>query len=305
MTRPPTLAALLRDAARRLAAAGLENPAMEARGLAAGVLGMSREAMLAHPEAAPPRRARREFDEALRRRVCGEPLARITGEKEFWSLPFLLAPETLIPRPDSETVVEAALGLTPDREGAHAVLDLGTGCGCLLLALLAELPAARGLGVDCSPGAVAVAAANAERLGLSARARFRLGDWDAGPGGPFDIIVSNPPYLAERDRESLAPEVREHEPPRALFAGADGLDAYRSLAPALWRLLAPGGIAVVEVGAGQAAAVAGCLSGAGLAVGAPYPDLAGHPRALPAAKRRSRLEIRKAKKKVGKSAVPV
>lgn len=305
MTAPATIATLLRDAVRILAAAGLEFPALEARALAAAVLGTSREMMLAHPEAVPSPRACRAFAQALRRRSLGEPLARIAGEKEFWSRTFILGPETLIPRPESETVVEAALDLIPEREAALTVLDLGTGSGCLLLALLTELPRARGLGVDRSPGAVAAAAANAERLGLAGRARFRLGDWGEDLEGPFDVIVSNPPYIAERDRRRLAPEVRDHEPPSALFAGSDGLDGYRALAPVLARLMANRGIAMVELGVGQAADVAELFAEAGLVVGAPYRDLAGRPRALPVAKAADRLEKRRMKKKVGKSTVPV
>lgn len=295
---------LIREAVRVLAAAGLDEPALEARALAAAVLGIGREAMLADPEHAVSPRARRAFWNALHRRAAREPLARIVGEKEFWSLPFLLGPDTLIPRPDSETVVEAALGLVPDPDARLSILDLGTGSGCLLLALLAELPSARGLAVDCSPGAVAVAAANAERLGLAARARFRVAEWGAGLNGPFDVIVANPPYIPEGERTRLGPEVRNHEPPAALFAGADGLDAYRALAPALARLLAPSGVAVVEVGAGQAEDVKRLLGAEGLVPGAPYPDLAGHPRALPAARRAVRAN-RTPKKKVGKNSVPV
>ncbi|MDX1486472.1 MAG: peptide chain release factor N(5)-glutamine methyltransferase, partial [Alphaproteobacteria bacterium] len=266
MNPPLTLDTALGDAVGVLKRAGIPAPAFEARALACGILGLSREAMLSNPGQPLDRAAARRFAVAIRRRAAREPLARITGRREFWSLDIALGPDTLIPRPESETVVEAALEGVADREAELRILDLGTGSGCLLLALLTELPAARGLGVDRSPGAAAVARANANRLGLSSRAVFCVGDWGAALDGVFDVIVANPPYVVSAERRALAPEVRDFEPVAALDGGTDGLDAYRALMPELARLLAAGGIAVVELGAGQQGAVARIAQNAGLTV---------------------------------------
>ncbi len=186
----------------------------------------------------------------------------------------------LVPRPESETVVEATLAALPDRAAALRILDLGTGSGCLLLALLSELPRASGLGIDRSAAALALAAQNAERLGLARRAAFREGDWGRGVSGAFDVIVSNPPYVARDDAEGLAPEVRACEPEEALFAGPDGLAAYPALAPDCARLLAPDGVVCLEIGQGQGAAVAGIMRRHGLRLVGARPDLAGIERCL-------------------------
>jgi release factor glutamine methyltransferase len=288
-----------------LKAAGLESPAFEARALISGVLDLSREEMLAHPERpiAPAEEAR--LGDALTRRAAGEPLARITGLREFWSLPIRLGPDTLVPRPETETVVEAVLDHVADRNRDYSILDLGTGSGCILMALLAELPNARGFGVDRAEGCLEVAAENARRLEFSDRACFAAGDWGRGLAGGFDVIVANPPYIARGERAALPVEVRDFDPDLALFAGPDGLDAYRALAPDCARLLAPDGIGVVEIGAGQAEAIARIFKDSRLLVGLPRRDLAGRARALPFAATVAALEPRISKKKVGNGAVPV
>ena len=211
-------------------------------------------------------------------------MAQILGEREFWGRAFRVTPDVLDPRPETETLVEAALGGPP----AGRLLDLGTGSGCLLVTLLAEWPEATGVGVDVSPAALAVARENAERHGVEERATFHRGDWCAGLEGRFDLIVSNPPYIADDELAQLAPEVREHEPRLALAGGPDGLDAYRRLAPELPRLLSPGGRVLLEVGAGQAAAVVTILDEAGLAVGGIRCDLGGHGRVVEASLRQNR-----------------
>jgi release factor glutamine methyltransferase len=213
------------------------------------------------------------------RRAGHEPLALILGRREFWSLDFAVSPATLIPRPDSETLVEAALAAFANRMPPRRVLDLGTGTGCLLLAVLSEFSAAFGVGVDCCFAAAALAARNAAALGLAARAAFLCGDWAAALDARFDLVLSNPPYIATGQLAFLMPDVAGFEPPAALDGGADGLCAYRTLLPALARLLARDGIAVLEVGAGQAETVARMAGNAGY-VAVPRPDLAGIPRAL-------------------------
>lgn len=269
-----TVASALAGATHRLAAAGVEDPRREATVLLGHVLGLDRAALFGHPARALAPREAAAFEAVIARRRAREPSAYITGAREFWSLAFRVTRATLIPRPDSETLVEAALEAVAEREAPVEILDLGTGSGCLLAALLAELPRARGLGVDIDPRAVAVAAGNARRLGLGARARFAVGDWGAALAGRFDLVICNPPYVPAGEIAGLAPEVAAFEPRRALAAGDDGLAAYRRLAPEIARLLAPGGAAVVELGAGRSAAVAGIFANARLAVVARRHDLA-------------------------------
>lgn len=200
----------------------------------------------------------------VRRRLAHEPTAYILGRKEFWSLEFLVSPAVLIPRPDSETLIRHALDLRPETDRPYTVLDLGTGSGCLLLSFLHERPNARGLGVDASMGALQIAQENAQKLGLSGRARFALGDWAQGLTGRFDLVLCNPPYIGERERDALAPGVRDHEPQGALFAGPDGLADYVRIAPQLRAILTPGGVAVFEAGRGQADAIARLCAAQGL-----------------------------------------
>ena len=274
-----TVGEVLRHAAAALAAAGVERPRLDARLLLAHAMGVRPERLIGRPQARLPAAAARRMRRLTARRLRREPVARLLGRREFWSLGFEVTPDTLDPRPDSETVVEAALAAL-DRAGVPRdrplrLLDLGTGTGCLLLALLHELPNAGGLGVDIDPGACRVAAANAGRLGLGARARFRAGDWGRGLAGGFDLIVANPPYVPDAEIDRLQPEVARWEPRRALAGGEDGLDAYRALAPDLARLMAADGLAVVEHGAGQAEAVVALMAAAGLGCRARARDLGG------------------------------
>jgi len=275
------LAAALDAVSGRLAAAGIPAPRREARRLVAAATGLAEAALIAEPGRRLDPAAADRLAELARRRAAREPLSRILGAREFWSLGFMLGPETLDPRPDSETLVEAALAWTGgDRSRPWSVLDLGTGSGCLLLALLSELPAARGLGVDASPGAIALAQRNAEALGLAGRARFRVGDWGRDIDGRFEIVLCNPPYIPSAEIAGLEPEVSRFDPWLALSGGSDGLESYRRIAPQLSGLLEPGGRAFLEIGQGQAAAVAAIFEAAGLATGGCRRDLADIPRCL-------------------------
>lgn len=270
-----TLGDAVDAAGARLRAAGVTTARLDARLLAAHAAGV--------PAAAVPFAGARVLDEAavarlqalVGHRLAGEPVAKIVGEREFWSLPFHTTGDTLDPRPDSETVVEAALAAFPERDAPIRVLDLGTGTGCLLLAVLSERPAARGLGVDRSPAALDVARANAERLGLGDRAEFRQGDWCASLSGVYDCILANPPYIRSREIDHLTPEVARYEPREALDGGQDGLDAYRAIAPEIADRLAVGGTALLEIGDGQLTDVCGILARAGLVTGRVAEDLAG------------------------------
>lgn len=271
-----TLGDFLDRATATLRAAGIAAPRHEARWVIDAILGERRLDGARRLSAAEAER----LEAALARRAAREPLDRILGEREFWSLAFRLSPATLSPRPDSETLVEAALSLLADRRRAWRLLDLGTGSGALLLALLSELPAASGVGVDLAPQAVATAAENARRLGLAGRARFAVDDWAAQETGPFDLVISNPPYIESAAVATLEPEVRRFDPPLALDGGADGLAAYRALLPAARRLLAPSGWLVLELGQGQADAVATLARGAGFTHVSTRDDLSGIARAL-------------------------
>jgi len=274
------LSALLAEATTRLRAAGLESPRREAVALAAYLLGLGREVMVAAPEqpVAAPDAAR--FRDAVGRRAVGEPFARITGHREFWSLDFILSADTLVPRPDTETLVEAVLARVPDRAAALTVLDLGTGSGCILLALLSELSNARGVGIDISDTALETARENARRLGLDARGMFQAGNWTEGLSAHFDVVVANPPYIAEADRDGLMVEVRDYDPPLALFAGPDGLEAFRTLIAGLAGVVVPGGLVALECGAGQGRKVAEMLASAGFIAGELVADTAGHERVV-------------------------
>jgi len=275
-----TVKAALADAATRLAAAGIADPRREARLLVAVGLGWSAAEVFGRPDASIDRPARLRLEELLARRARREPISRIIGHREFWSLRFALSPETLDPRPDSETLIEAALAELTDRTRPYRVLDFGTGTGCLLLALLSELPNAEGLGVDCLSGAAETARRNAAALGLARRARFAVGDWGASIQGEWDVILANPPYIESAEVARLMPEVADYEPRAALDGGADGLDAYRALAPEVARLGSPGAIAVVEVGADQAVGVTAIMAEVGLALRAVRYDLSGVDRCL-------------------------
>jgi release factor glutamine methyltransferase len=271
---------LIGPVATRLAAAGIEHARSDAWLLLAAATGQGRAELMAGTPSPLAAGQEARLEALVRRRLAREPIAYLLREKEFWSLTFEVGPAVLIPRPETETVVEAVLSQIGRRAAALRVLDLGTGSGCLLLALLSELPHARGLGVDASPDALAVAGRNAARLGLAERSRFRPGRWAAGVTGRFDVIVSNPPYVAERDWPGLQPEIRDFEPEAALVAGPDGLAAYRALAPDCARLLAADGFCALEIGQGQAAAAAEILADRGLVVATTRRDLAGIERCL-------------------------
>jgi release factor glutamine methyltransferase len=253
------LAAWLRDAAAKLAPIS-DTPRLDAELIAAHAAGLERgEMLLRLGDLAVPAGA----DALLARRLAHEPVAHITGTRDFWTLSLKVTPDVLIPRPDSETLIEAALRHFAGQAGPRRILDLGTGSGALLLAALSEWPEATGLGIDISAGALAVARENAARCGLADRADFVAGDWAQGLDGRFDLILCNPPYI-EADAV-LAPEVADHEPHGALFAGADGLDCYRRLAPDMARLLETGGIALFEIGHDQGRAVSGLFAAEGFA----------------------------------------
>jgi release factor glutamine methyltransferase len=276
---------LLSGASARLGANGLAEARREARILLAEVMAVAPEHLFAHPETPVGESQRAAFESLVARRLKGEPLSRILGRREFWSLPFRLCPATLDPRPDSETLIEAALGHVADRAAPLNVLDFGTGSGCLLLALLSELPRARGLGIDISAQALETAAENARGLGLANRVAFLASDWDSALTGAensrlWDVILCNPPYVDHASLGNLDPEVADYDPRRALDGGAEGLEAYRRLMPAFARLLATGGFAVVELGAGQAEAVSALAEATGLRVVEGASDLAGWTRAL-------------------------
>jgi release factor glutamine methyltransferase len=275
-----TVGALLCEAGERLRAAGVEEPRVEARLLLGHVLGRKPLALPleAHRPVGAEEAAR--FRALVSRRVGRAPAAYLTGTRGFWTLDLLVTPDVLIPRPDTETVVAAAIDHAGDRAAVRRVLDLGTGSGAILLALLAECPNAWGVGLDRSPAALAVARGNAAAAGLSSRAAFVCGDWAEAVTGPFDIVASNPPYVATATIATLDPEVAAHEPRAALDGGADGLRCYRAIIPALGRLLAPSGIAVLELGAGQAESVAAIAATEGLRRLEIRQDLGGVPRAF-------------------------
>ena len=259
----------LNEAAARI---GGETPRLDAEVLLAHYLGCSRGDLLLNPDRNfDPQ----EYEKMVERRANSEPVAHITGTREFWSVTLKVSPAALIPRPDTETLVEVALKLC-----AHPparILDLGTGSGALLLACLSEWPNATGLGVDASSAALAVAQENAQSTGLAGRANFRLGDWGEGLNERFDLILSNPPYIAET--EELSEEVRTFEPASALFAGGNGLDDYRRILPQLPGLLNPGGLAVLEIGHKQGPALMAMAADHGFTASL-HPDLAGRDRCV-------------------------
>ncbi len=276
---PPTRARCIAAGADRLRPAGIDSPRLEARLLLAHTLGLTPTALLRDPQTTVPPQHQARYDSLVARRAAREPLAYILGHREFWSLDFAVSPATLIPRPDSETLVQAAREAFAGRPAPRQVLDLGTGTGCLLLAALTEFPQAFGIGVDRQPAATRLAAANAAALGLAARAAFLCGDWATALDSRFDLVLCNPPYIPTCELRALMPEVAGHEPRSALDGGEDGLGAYRTLIPSLKLLLAPGGVAVLEVGAGQAETVRALAEQAGFATGLQQ-DLAGMVRAL-------------------------
>ncbi|HWD25998.1 MAG TPA: peptide chain release factor N(5)-glutamine methyltransferase [Rhizomicrobium sp.] len=258
----------LDEAVKTLRAAGVDNPRLDAR------------LLLEFSQKSLPQGEGGTFESLIARRAAREPLAYITGHREFWSLDLAVGPGVLIPRPDTETLIETLIRLRPDRTAPLSILDLGTGSGCLLIAALKEYPNASGAGIDSSPEALVWAQRNLAAHALETRAALIETAWpeEASPG--FDVILSNPPYIPTADIEALEPEVRRHEPRAALDGGPDGLDAYRVLAPRIAKLLKPGGLAILELGQGQSDAVSALMTGAGLQVPEVVADLAGIPRAL-------------------------
>jgi release factor glutamine methyltransferase len=279
------LTILIRCAEARLIAAGIDDPAPDARILAAHALGLDRVHLITHADRVLTEEELERIELLIGRRARHEPVDRIVGAREFWSLNFSLNEATLAPRPESETIVEAALQMISSRgDKKLRILDLGTGTGCLLLSLLHELPDATGLGVDCAARAVRQARENAERLGLAVRGEFRVNNWANGLEERFDLIVSNPPYIAQGEIPKLMPEVRDHDPLLALDGGKDGLDAYRLLIPQLPCLLKSNGAAVFEIGIGQGDAVRALFEISGFTDIVTHRDVAGIERCIAARK---------------------
>jgi release factor glutamine methyltransferase len=277
-----TIGRARREVAERLHAHGLDTPELDARLLVGHALGLDHRALTVESARVLTRPETDRLGADVARRLGHEPVARIVGRKEFWSLPLRITSAVLVPRPETETVVEAALAAVA-RTCAARIADIGVGSGAILLALLSELPHAVGIGTDRDTGALEVARRNAEHLGLAGRAAFVACDFGAALAGSCDLVVSNPPYIATPDIATLAPEVRDFDPRGALDGGSDGLTAYRAIAADACRLLAPGGWLVVEVGIGQADAVTALLAGGGLEpAGAPRRDLSGVPRVVTA-----------------------
>ena len=268
----------------RFKAGAIDSAELDARLLAGAVLGLDLTGMMTAANRRLTTSESTRLEQFADRRLRGEPVARILGHKEFWGLSLQLTPATLVPRPDTETIVELALEmLRADGDTNHPlrIADLGTGSGAILLALLSELPGAQGFGTDISEAALQTARDNAARAGLADRANFIACDYAAGLTGPFDLIVSNPPYIRSADIAGLAAEVRDYDPMAALDGGADGLDAYRALIPQAACLLVPGAVLVVEAGQGQSRDIEALMTAAGLTQERPpKADLAGIARAV-------------------------
>jgi release factor glutamine methyltransferase len=273
-----------RSLTARFKSGQVESAELDARMLVGAALGLDLTGMITAANRRLTADESMRLDDFARRRLVGEPVARILGSKEFWGLPLNLSAATLVPRPDTETVVELALEMlhaAPAPNRRLRILDIGTGSGAILLALLSELPDAYGVGTDISEAALRTASANAARLGFKPRAAFVACDYAAALSDTFDLIVSNPPYIRSAEIGDLAAEVRDHDPHRALDGGADGLDAYRALIPQAAPLLAPRGALVVEVGQGQAQEIEGLMTAVGLMLDGPAKaDLAGIRRAV-------------------------
>ena len=271
---------ILQNAAERLRAAGVESPRREARLLLAHVLGLRPEQIVSENFSLQGAQFRGRFEAAVVRRAQREPLAYIIGRREFWSLDFEVGPGVLIPRPESEIMVEEALKRFPKTDAPLRVADIGTGSGCLLIAFLSERAEAEGLGIDISEEALGIAKRNATRLGLDGRTQFLRNDWISGLSGTWEVIFINPPYIVEGELDGLEPEVSRYEPRTALDGGPDGLCAYRRIAASLRPRLAPEGRVFLEVGQGQAEPVERIFSEKGLNVEGTVFDLAGIPRCL-------------------------
>jgi len=258
-----TLVKAWKAAQARLKTGGIDQPAIDARLMLEAAAGVSRLEIVTDPYRELTADQRAEYDALLERRMKREPVSQILGRKGFWKIMLKVTRDVLTPRPDTEVIVDEVLKTT-DEHQAFSILDLGVGSGAVILAILAERPAAMGLGIDVSEEALAVARENAANLDLEGRCALMRGDWTAGLGeASFDVVVSNPPYIPTADIETLEPEVREHEPRLALDGGPDGLDAYRRLAPEILRVLKAGGLFAVEIGHDQSAAVEALFRTAG------------------------------------------
>ncbi len=269
-----TLVSAWNAAKQRLQAAGVEGPVIDARLLVEAAADATRTDIIAEPRRPLSDEQALRLEDFISRRERREPVSHILGRKGFWKIMLTVTPQVLTPRPDTETLVEWALRQYPDGM-AFSMLDLGVGSGAIILAILAERAAAKGLGVDVSEEALAVARENAANLGLASKVALLRGDWTRGlDGDAFDLVVSNPPYIRSAEIETLDPEVKDHEPRIALDGGADGLDAYRLLAPEILRVLRPGGRFAVEIGYDQSAAVEALFKSAGGAEVATLKDLA-------------------------------
>lgn len=259
-----TIGVALEAAIARLSAVGVDNPRMDARLLLCHSACLELANIIVDPNVVLADECFRKFETLVERREKREPVSHLIGEREFWSLPFIVTADVLDPRPASETLIEAALDHVRDRSEPVSVLDLGTGSGCLLIAVLSELPGARGVGVDTSEAALVIARRNAEKNLVDDCTTFVSSSWGRSVSGSFDLILSNPPYLSESERDDLEPEVAMYEPASALFAGKDGLSAYREVAPDILRLLNPDGVAAIECGRDQMTTVIEIFDDAGL-----------------------------------------
>lgn len=265
----------LRIAILRLRAAGVEDAPRDGRVLLAHAMGVAQDRLTLHLPETLTEPQERAYERALAARIARQPVSQIIGQRQFWGMTFRVTKDTLDPRPDTEALVAEAL-----KAPFLSMLDLGTGTGCILLSCLQHMPMARGLGVDISAAALEVARFNAQLHALNDRAHFRASNWFSGVKGQFDLIVSNPPYIAAEEMPGLAPEVREWEPAVALTPGGDGLDAYRAICAGAVAHLTPAGRLMVEIGPTQGAAVAGMMQAAGLVSVAVHPDLDGRDRVV-------------------------
>lgn len=265
----------LRDASRTLDQAGVENARADARLMLRFILKISLSDLLARGDDTLDADQKKQFEALVEKRAARRPMAQVIGMREFWGLDFKVTEHTLDPRPDSETIIEMLFKYQPVRSKPLTIVDFGTGTGCLLLAALSEYPAARGVGVDISDAALTVAEGNAVALRLKNRAIFKKSDWNSQINGVWDVVISNPPYIKTEEIPGLSPEVAKFEPRLALDGGGDGLQCYRAITRFLPKVLADGGVALLEVGAGQAASVADLAKEQGLRIEEIAHDLAG------------------------------
>ncbi len=286
-----TIADRLKWAREQLHALSIDSSILDARLLLKHTLKCCDEFVLGHPEYLLSSKQIEDFEGVITRRAQYEPVAKIIGEREFWGLPFYVTKDTLDPRPDSEILVESVLECIPDRSLPLRILDLGTGTGCLLLALLSELKAAQGVGVDFCPKALKVSDLNAKRLQMESRVEFVQGNWGRDIAGAFDVIVSNPPYIEASEIKQLSKQVKDYDPLLALQGGEDGLACYREIMPQINSLLVPGGFVAFEIGKGQEQEVKSIIMDRGLVTMKCVPDLAGIPRCVLAKTAQTRQEI--------------